>query len=236
MSTLSSPPPRTSTPIASPGTSAEPFKAATARSALALEPKIASTIALIWHDNLLSRWLPRQRPGTRPDRREHQDPRRHPRAVAPAGHCRKRGTGRAPGMCRPGSPYAAPRWRRRRGMRSSVVVVEVAAPGRIPHHPGITPAGVICGDHDNGSISRGVRVAGPRMPACTLTPTTDAARGIIAPGPVISWPSSSASLTGHSASWLALPKLERGHQEHQSLTRQQARAFGAGQCAARRAR
>ena len=87
-------------------------------------------------------------------------------------------------------------------MRSSVVVVEVAAPGRIPHHPGITPAGVICGDHDNGSISRGVRVTGPRLPTCTLTPTTVAAHGGSSHLALSSAgrQASSASLTGHSAS------------------------------------
>ena len=43
-----------------------------------------------------------------------------------------------------------------------------AAPGRCAHHPGITPGGVICGDRDNSPMGRGVRVAGPRVPAGTL--------------------------------------------------------------------
>ena len=42
-----------------------------------------------------------------------------------------------------------------------------AAPGRCAHHPGITPGGVICGDRDSPMV-RGVRVAGPRVPASTL--------------------------------------------------------------------
>jgi hypothetical protein len=32
-------------------------------------------------------------------------------------------------------------------------VDDVAAPGRCPHHPGITPEGVICGDRDVGPMS-----------------------------------------------------------------------------------
>jgi len=32
------------------------------------------------------------------------------------------------------------------GMRFSVIVIDVAAPGRSARHPGITPGGVICGD------------------------------------------------------------------------------------------
>src|SRR6266536_1468612 len=50
----------------------------------------------------------------------------------------------------------------------SVGTNDVAAPGRSAHHPGITPAGVICGDRDNSSMGRGARVAGPRVPAGTL--------------------------------------------------------------------
>jgi hypothetical protein len=46
-----------------------------------------------------------------------------------------------------------------------VSVIDVAAPGRSAHHPGITPRGVICGDRDNSPAGRGVRVVGPRVSA-----------------------------------------------------------------------
>jgi hypothetical protein len=45
---------------------------------------------------------------------------------------------------------------------------------------------VICGDRDNSSMGRGVRVAGLRVPASTLVRTADAAPVINAPGVVIS--------------------------------------------------
>lgn len=52
--------------------------------------------------------------------------------------------------------------------RDAVIrVINGAAPGRCAHHPGITPGGVICGDRDSPMV-RGVRVAGPRVPASTL--------------------------------------------------------------------
>jgi len=61
------------------------------------------------------------------------------------------------------------------GMRFSVI--DVAAPGRSAHHPGITLEGVISGDRDNSSIGRNLREAGPRLPASTLIRTLDAAPG-----------------------------------------------------------
>jgi len=61
-----------------------------------------------------------------------------------------------------------------------------AAPGRCAHHPGITPGGVICGDRDS-PMGRGVRVAGPRVPAGTLISRRPGRRpGIILRGDVIS--------------------------------------------------
>jgi hypothetical protein len=48
---------------------------------------------------------------------------------------------------------------------------------RSAHHPGITPEGVILGDCDNSSMGRGVRLAGPCVPASTLIRTADAAPG-----------------------------------------------------------
>src|SRR6266576_4213281 len=48
----------------------------------------------------------------------------------------------------------------------SVGTIDVAAPGRSAHHPGITPGRVICGG-DNNPMGRAVRVAGPRVPAST---------------------------------------------------------------------
>ena len=63
----------------------------------------------------------------------------------------------------------------------------IAAPGRCAHHPGITPGGVICGDRDNSPMGRGVRVAGPRVPASTLISHRPGRRpGIILRGVFIS--------------------------------------------------
>jgi hypothetical protein len=45
---------------------------------------------------------------------------------------------------------------------------------------------VICGDRDNSSMGRSLRVAGSRAPASTLIRAADAAPGITAPGVVIS--------------------------------------------------
>jgi len=41
-------------------------------------------------------------------------------------------------------------------LRFCFIVTDVAAPGRCPHHPGINPGGVICGDRENSPMSRGI--------------------------------------------------------------------------------
>jgi len=38
-------------------------------------------------------------------------------------------------------------------MRFCFIVIDVAAPGRSVHHPGITPGRVICGDRDNSPMA-----------------------------------------------------------------------------------
>jgi hypothetical protein len=70
---------------------------------------------------------------------------------------RKRGTGPRPARAARIAPSLHPLALPRQGMRFCVIVINVAAPDRSAHHPGITPGGVICGHRDNSAIGRSLR-------------------------------------------------------------------------------